>query len=70
MNENKDKTNKTEIAALEPEFQIGWHLQDAQGRLQEVRETTGRSKIARQYAITITELEKVIAYYDYYIFRG
>jgi len=54
---------------LEPDLKASWCFQVALEKLKEAK-PNNRSEIDRRYAITITEFEKVIAYYDYYVLRN
>lgn len=55
-----DKTMEIEI------WETMWRLHQ---QLQAAKPTE-RNEIARRYAITITELEKVMAYFDLWVYRN
>ena len=54
---------------LEPGELVALHLTQAHRAFLAERPTE-RSELARRYAIAATELEKLIAYFDFYIVRG
>ena len=54
---------------LEPGELVALHLTQAHRALLSERPTE-RSEHARRYAIAITELEKLIAYFDYWVVRA
>lgn len=53
----------------ESEHDVIEKLQDALNALRKAK-PDDRSEVARRYAVTITEMEKVIAYYSTYIERA
>lgn len=52
----------------ETETRVADAIKQALGELQEAK-PGDRSEIDRRYAITITDLEKVLSYYEYWIGR-
>ena len=65
MNDTNESVNLNELA---PDLRVAWHLQNA---LQLMREWKSEVKpgYARAWAIGITDLEHVIAWWDYHIVR-
>lgn len=53
---------------LEPDLQIAYHLQAALEKMQQAK-PNDRSPSDRHRAIAITDLERVIAFFDYYVVR-
>jgi hypothetical protein len=50
------------------DFRVSWCFQVTLKELKKAK-PNDKSELDRRYAITITEFEKVIAYFDYYVFR-
>lgn len=67
MGENEGKD--IAIDDLDVDLQASYYFQIALEKLQQAK-PDDRSNIDRRFAITITEFEKVIAYYDYYVLRA
>lgn len=57
--EKQDRMNEAALNSLETSLKI---LRQSK--------PDDRSELARRYAVTITELEKVYAYFDTYVIRG
>lgn len=60
------------LEGLDPDFQVSLLLQEVLVKMQGVREPlrTIPESPGRHCSIAITELEKVIAYWDYYVVRS
>jgi hypothetical protein len=47
-----------------------WELMTQLHQTLQAAKPTERNEIARRYAVTVTELEKIMAYYDLWVYRG
>jgi hypothetical protein len=65
----KDNAEELAVEDMEPDLQAAYHLRIALETLEKYK-PNDRSKIDRHWAVAITDLEKVIAYFDYWVFRG
>ncbi len=65
----EDERLEAKYDSWDLEFQASYHFQMTLEKLKEAK-LNDRGDLDRRFAITITELEKVIAYYDYYISRA
>ncbi len=59
-----------DVEELDIDYQVAYHLQMALSKMDETRSKVGRAHpVGRHCSITITDLEKVIAYWDYFIVK-
>jgi hypothetical protein len=63
-----DNGEKLDVNELEPDEQAAYFLAMAREKLKSGK-PNDRSPKDRHWAVTLTELEKVIAYFDYWVFR-
>lgn len=66
---NNDGTNESfDISELDPDHQAAYHLRAAYDAMK-ANKLNDRSPVDRHWAIALTELEKVVAYFDYWVCR-
>jgi hypothetical protein len=66
MDENEQKS--IELADLDKDMQTAYHLQVALQAMKD-NKPNDRSPTDRHWAVAITDMERVIAYFDYFIMR-
>jgi hypothetical protein len=71
MDEEPDDGSTISIDELDLDYQVAYHLQDALSKMGATRTKIGRDHPAgRHCSIAITELEKVVAYWSYFVTRS
>ena len=69
MEEGKNALGALDFDELDPDFQAAILLRQALDKIRSLK-SVERTPKDRYVAITVTDLERVIAFFDYFVVRG